>query len=98
MNDEVEANGQVKLVKVYAESTWDAVCRMCKRRVMWGRTVTHNKWVLFDGDVQSAKERNDARDGALTYFPVEKIHWKHCHAGHSREQPGQSAGSGGAGS
>lgn len=69
-----------RIVKIVADSPWTAVCKFCRQPVLWARTFTSARWILFDGDVQSIKERDGAR-----YFPTSAIHWTHCVDRHPRE-------------
>lgn len=67
-----------KLVKVFGANQRDADCRDCGQPVSWYRTVTRQRWVLFDRAVRVGKERTDAAGQLFKYLDHKGIHWHHC--------------------
>jgi hypothetical protein len=89
--------GKERFIKIYGESPWTAICKFCRQPVVWARTVTQNRWVLFDGDVKTLKENAD-----FVYFPASSVHWNTCldtrtHDSCAGQSERRQAGGGGAG-
>jgi len=70
-----------RYLKIVADSPWRAVCKYCRQPVIWARLASEPRWMLFDGDVKTLKER----EGAL-YFPLSLVHWRNCFGRGARQQ------------
>jgi hypothetical protein len=78
LRDETRRSEKEHFLKVLADSPWLAVCKACHNPVVWAKTVTNPRWVLFDESVLPLRER--VRDGEdhVSYFSANAVHWNTC--------------------
>src|SRR5262245_5034541 len=75
-------SGKTHYIKVVASSPWTAICRVCRQKVVWAKTVTNPRWVRLDWDVLTVQdpvqETMPDDDEIVSYFPAELVHWNRC--------------------
>jgi len=69
---------QEHFLKVRADSAWTAICRVCKKPVVWVKTMVNPRWVLCDHWVLPLGAEAVEDDEVISYVSTTGVHWNHC--------------------